>query len=201
MQDLGEFYAAFASREAPPASGMIEHAAADPDRLRTAALLAERSPAMLSRDELRDLVGDQLGALTPAALLHFLPRFLVAALDDYPALTVFASHLIDQLVPVTRADIEATYDQLAQARERVGVGLPDETLAILRAQALEALDEEQPGEPTRLARRFASVTSDEARAIAAFLRIFAERHGADFPGDELGRARTYWELRAGGEAA
>lgn len=195
-----QFYAAFASRDPPPESGMIENAPADPDRGRTAALLAERTPEMLSRDELRDVVGDQLGVLTPAALLHFLPRFMVAALDEYASLTVFASRLIDQLVPVTRADVEATYDLLAQMRRRTGAGLPDDTLATLRAQAREALDEANAGEPARLARRFASVTPGEAGAILAFLRAFAERHGADFPGNELARACAYWELRAGGEA-
>jgi hypothetical protein len=190
MDRPAAFFSAFADRPRPAAADLVEAVHGHPERERARDLLAAREPAELTAAELRETVAGNLSLLRPGAFLYFLPAILTAVLADYPALTVIASELLGELTPPTLGDVEAGYDRLLQNSRASGAGLSDETVAVLRSQALQWFNS---GDPTRrFAERFSGISATEARAIFAFLCRFRDLYGADFPDGAVDKAISYW---------
>jgi hypothetical protein len=191
MSQPDGFFSAFASRPRPAAADLLDSVNGHPERERARDLLSARQPSELSVEELRDTVGGNLGLLKPDAFLYFLPTFLTAVTADYPALTLITSELLDQLVPPARDDVLARYERLRRSGRVIGVGLPAETVEMLRLQALQLVDSGVLAR--RFAARFDAIASEEARAILAFLHRLRERYGEDFPDGVLDAAIAYWD--------
>lgn len=192
MERPDVFFSAFSSRPRPAPTALLDAVNGHPERERARDLLSARRPSELSVAELRDIVGGNLGLLTPDAFLYFLPAFLAAITADYPALTVITSELLSQLTPPVRDEVAARYERLRRNNPS-GVGLPEETFEILRSQARQLIDSGILAR--RFAARFDGIGSQEARAIIAFLHRLRERYGEDFPGGALDAAIAYWEGR------
>ena len=193
MSQAAELFSAFAGRPRPAAGDILEAAHGHPEREQARDLLVARKPSELTAAELRDTVAENLSLLKPGAFLYFLPAILAAILADYPELTIIASELLGELTPPALGDVEASYDRLLQNSRASGVGLPDETVALLRSRALELFDS---GIPTRrFAERFKGISEKEAGAILAFLCRFRDLYGADFPDGAVDKAIAYWAHR------
>jgi hypothetical protein len=182
------FFDAFASRLRPLPSQILRPTVArDGDHLRE--LLTAKTPAELSVDEIRSVVGGNLWMLGPEAFRYFLPSFLNAAIESYSSLSVFAYELVGALTDLSRADVVEVLDQLDTIPP--GIGLPAATAELLRRQQLEWFDS---GTPTSMFHdRVDSLTAAEGAAILDFFVALREAHGADFPSGELEKAvERYW---------
>ncbi|HTY31291.1 hypothetical protein [Mycobacterium sp.] len=185
------FFSAFARRPRPAAADLLDAVNGHPERERARDVLSARQSSELSVAELRDIVGGNLGLLKPEAFLYFLPAFLAAITADYPALTVLTSELLGQLTPPARDNVAARFERLRRNNRASGAGLPEETVEILRSQALQLIDSGILAR--RFAARFDGIAPEEAHAILAFLHHLRERYGEDFPSGALDAAITYWE--------
>ncbi|HZS41807.1 MAG TPA: hypothetical protein VFF06_33490 [Polyangia bacterium] len=176
-----QLFGAFASRPAPAAGRILRSGAGHPEGDRLRELLAAKTPAELTDEELRTVVESGLSMLTREAFLHFLPAFLWASLASYDSVSIFASELLGALTEPDRADVVKTLDRLARAAP--ALGLPDDVTQRLHGQQLEHFDS---GRPTAtFHERFDDLTHAEGAAILAFLVAFQESHGEDFPFDEI----------------
>jgi hypothetical protein len=195
MQTPGEknlkavFFNAFAARSRPAADQIIRPGARPDESDPVRELLAAKTAAELTDDDLRTGIEGNLWMLTAEAFLYFLPAFLYAALDSYSSVSVFASELIGALTEPSRTDVVEALDQLARLPSPLG--LPPDMTELLRRQQLEWFDS---GSPTALFHeRFDKLTPAEGAAILAFFDAFQQAHGADFPFDELETAvDRYW---------
>jgi hypothetical protein len=190
MDQTDGLFSAFAGRNRPAASDVLEAVEGHPERQRARDLLAGRRPAELTAAELQNTVAGNLALLKPGAFLYFLPAILTAVLTDYQALTVIASELLGELTPPSRRDVEADYDRLLRNSRASGVGLSDEAIKVLRSRAIQRIDS---GAPTRrFTERFEGISEQEAGAILAFLCRLRDLYGADFPDGAVDKAIAYW---------
>jgi hypothetical protein len=194
MKEPDTFFLAFAGRPRPASAGLLDAVNGHPERERARDLLSKRRPSELSVHDLRDVVGGNLGLLTPEAFLYFLPAFLAAIDADYPALTVIAYELVDQLAPPARGDVVEDYERLRRNVREGGADLPEAMVEMLRSQALQLVDSGMAQQ--RFAARFGGIAPEEARAILTFLRRLRDRYGADFPGGAVEKAFAYWDAHA-----
>lgn len=180
MTSTRDYFGAFAWR-AHPTDAQLLRDTVGPDGVQLRALLSKVKPSTLERDAIRTQVEGDLWMLSAAAFQYFLPAFLTAALDHYEVLSVFVSELIGALTEPSREDVVQSLDAIAKLP--AGLGLPAETLAPLRGQQLEWHDS---GTPTAMFReRVAGLTPGEGAVILAFFVELQDRHGGDFPFDEL----------------
>ncbi len=184
-----QLFAAFAARPRPDAQHLVAAGPAHPNAHAMATLLAERPREALSAAEVRDVVGNELWALTPSALLHFLPALMALALQHYSTLSVFVSELVDTLTLPMREDMDAA--AALTGNPALSVGL-QETLQQRRRESFDS------GHPqARFDACFAQLTPSEARAVLAFLQALRAAHGADFPFGELDAAiARHWARAA-----
>jgi hypothetical protein len=188
MSTKSRFFDAFAARPRPLATQILRPAVShDGDRLRE--LLAMKTSTELTAYEIRTEVEGNLWMLGPEAFRYFLPAFLHASLESYTSISVFVSELIGALTEPSRADVVEALDRAARIPSRLG--LPDDTIELLRKQQLEWFDS---GTPVAIFHeRVDSLTPAEGSAILAFFVALQEAHGADFPFGELEIAvDRYW---------
>jgi len=180
--DLSErLFDAFASRTRPSPDQLIRSTVEPDEGAKLRELLAARTSTELSNYEMRTVVEGNLWALTPDAFLYYLPAFLSACLQSYASVSVLASELIDALTKPARIDIIESFDRLAD--QPPGLGLPEETIELLRKQQLEWFDSGKPRAVFH--ERFDDLTDAEGAAILAFFDAFRQVRGADFPFEEL----------------
>lgn len=184
-----QFFAAFAARPRPDSDDLVAAGPAHPDAHAMAALLAETPREALSAAEVRDVVTNELWALTPPALLHFLPALMGLALQHYSTLSVFVSELVDALTLPVREDVDAAADLASNPT------LPPGLHATLQQRRRERFDSGHS--PARFDACFAQLAPGEARAVLAFLKALRAAHGADFPFGELDAAiARHWARAA-----
>src|SRR5438067_7717092 len=97
--------AAFAGRSPPAADRILGHDAAREDG-EWAASLAARGFSNPSPADLCATAEGKLWMFSPESFLYFLPRLMVAILDDPGALGGLATELIDVLTEPSRQDLE-----------------------------------------------------------------------------------------------
>ncbi len=187
------FFNAFASRPRPTPTQIIRPVVRHPEGDHLRELLATRNSTELSDYELQTVVESNLWMLTPEAFLYFLPAFLLASLESYVSVSVFASELIGALTEPSRTDVVEGLDQLARFQSELG--LQNDMNELLRKQQLEWFDSGTPA--SIFHERFDNLTHNEGSAILAFFIAFHESRGANFPFNELETAvdRTWSRYR------
>lgn len=171
------FFEAFDSRPHPTATRIVRPVVSPHEGARLRELLAAKTAAALSVEEIRIEVEGNLWVLTPEAFRYFLPAFLRASLEFYAAVSVFASELVGALTEPARGDVVEALDRAAPHQ-----GL-NETTALLREQQLEWFDS---GTPLAIFHeRVDGLTPAEGAAVLAFFVALDEARGADFPFGEL----------------
>ncbi len=177
------FFNAFASRPRPLATQIL---APEPlvqyEYKKLGQFLATITPIELTAQEMRYEIGGDIVALTPEALLYFLPAFLYYSLKSFYSVRIFVDALIDILTKLSRNDIVESYNYLAQCSP----GLPDDILELNRKQALESFDS---GESlAAFHERFESLTPEEGKAVLTFLLALKESYEEEYPFGELDKA-------------
>lgn len=167
---------AFTARPRPAGDRLIEPTVG-PEGDATRARLAATAAEPLSPEVIRAELEGQLWMMTPEAFRYFLPAFMAAGIEHYPALVAFVAELVGALTEPSREDVVASLDRLAQIP--VDLGLPPTTLGLLREQQLAWFDSGAPR--AQFAARVADLTAAEGAAIHAFLAAIRDAHGADFP--------------------
>ncbi|MFP4415048.1 hypothetical protein [Coleofasciculus sp.] len=177
------FFNAFAARQKPLNTQiLVPEPRVQYECSKLGQFLATMTPIELTAYQLRYEIGDDLLMLTPEAFLYFLPAFLYLSLKSYESVDFFVDVLISTLTKPSRPDIVEKYDYLAKCSP----GLPDDMLELLREQQLESFDS---GESlATFHERFDSLTSEEGKAVLAFLVTLKEYYNKDFPFGELDKA-------------
>ena len=182
------FFNAFVSRPRPlatqilPLSPLVQY-----EYKELGQFLATITPIELTAQEMRYEIGGDIVALTPEALLYFLPAFLYYSLKSFYSARIFADALVYILTKPSRNDIVETYDYLAQCSP----GLPDNMLELNRKQELEGFDS---GESlAAFHERFDSITPEEGKAVLTFLLALKESYEEEYPFGELDKAiNRHW---------
>src|SRR4051794_28802092 len=104
-----ELFAAFASRPAPQAGEIVRPGAeAEADRLRDG--LSATSVHAVTVADVNNVFEGRLLALTPKAFLYYLPALMDISLQQYSAVSVFASGLVGALTRPSRYDVVASLE-------------------------------------------------------------------------------------------
>jgi hypothetical protein len=149
------------------------------DRLRQ--LLAAKTPEELSPADIRTEVEGNLWMLSSEVFRYFMPSFLDASLNAYSSISVFASELIGALTQPSREAIISGVEQASQTLPELGLSI--DGLDGVRKQQLEWFDS---GTPEAIFHdRFDDLTTAEGAVTLDFLITFQQRHGRDFPFDEV----------------
>lgn len=180
MTARARLFQAFALRARPPAGQILRQVAAgNGDRLRQ--LLAAKTSEELSPTDIRTEVEGNLWMLASEGFRYFIPSFLDASLNAYSSVSVFASELIGALTEPSREAIISGVNRASQALPELGLSI--DGLDGAREQQLEWFDS---GAPDAIFHdRFDDLTTAEGAVVLEFLIAFQQRHGRDFPFDEL----------------
>jgi hypothetical protein len=174
---------AFASRPHPGSDLIRPESEAGAEKMRDA--LAGMTASDLTPRDVNAIFEGNLWMFNRDAFLYYLPALMDIALNRYDEASVFASELIGALTRPERSDVVESLERLGQLPPELGLADP----AIsdrLREQQLEWFDS---GTPTAIFDdRFGDLSDEEGAAILGFLEAFRDRHGENFPFDELDTA-------------
>jgi hypothetical protein len=196
MDLRSRLFDAFASRPHPGADLVRPQTEAGADKMQDA--LADKPASELTPRDVNAIFEGNLWMFNRDAFLHYLPAFMDIALNHYGEASVFASELLGALTRPERSDVVASLDRLQQLPPELGLSDPAVSDR-LRQQQLEWFDS---GTPVAIFdERFEELSDEEGAAVLAFLEAFRERHGENFPFDELDTAIDRQWARYRGESA